>query len=93
LTVILTDFQGKKIVRQSITTTVLASGDTGLNTTMNDLERAEYVIQYNFSLNPAAGANRSVTQYGTSITGNVVGVTVNVGLGTTLTGEVIASGY
>ena len=60
-----------------------------VNVALPDLRAVECVLQVNLNTDPQTNA----TPQGIKITGNAVGMTVYVGAGTTVSGEVVAVGY
>jgi len=88
LTVIFITTDGKKVSREPIAPTVAASGANAIVVTFNDLKRIDYVLQVNLNTSPVTYA----TPHNIAISDNNVGMTVYVGAGTTLSGEIIAIG-
>ena len=90
MTVVSISADGKKKVVETISpTSILAAGHIPITVTFNDLNDVEYIIQFNFKTDPTTYA----VPHDAKIEGNVAGVSVYVGAGTTLSGEVIAQGW
>jgi hypothetical protein len=90
LTVVATLKDGRMIVKAVISSvTTGAAGSVATTATFPDLKKLEYVLQYNFDTSPATYA----VPYNQKIDRNIVGVTVYVGAGTTLSGEAIGVGF
>jgi len=91
LTVIATLKDGRVIAKAVLTEKVVsATTDTALDpATITDLKQIEYILQFNLTTDP----DTYVIPHDASIDGNVVGVTVYAGAGTTVGGEVIAIGF
>ena len=81
---------GRVIAKASITATSrLTAGDIPIAVTVADLKKVEEVLQWNINTDPHT--TYSVT--GIKVDGNVVGATVYVAAGTTISGEVLVLGY
>ena len=84
---------GKKIVEASKTITPTGAGNVATTIRFDDLNQILYVISYKVNCNPATNANVVSEHVGTTPHDyNVVGVTVYVGAGTTLTVTAYAYG-
>jgi hypothetical protein len=88
MSIIALSANGKKISRQAITPVVGASGDVALAVTVTDLDKVDYLLQINLNTSPTTTG----IPHDLAINGNVVGITVYAGAGTTLSGEIIAIG-
>lgn len=73
---------GKKIYRIPFTQNLLP-GANNVNIVVSDAEAVSNVLHLSID---NTQPNSVVSVYGQSITGNVVGLTLNAGVGTTLTG-------
>ena len=82
---------GRIIARTPLTATpVLATTDTALPAvTVTELKQVEYVLQVNLNTEPDTYAH----EHDPKITGNVVGMTIYAGAGTTISGEVLTLGF
>ncbi len=81
---------GRLIARQTITaTSILSAGSIALTVSFPDLKKVEYALAVNLSTDPKTNA----TPQDITTEKNVVGMTVYVGAGTTVSGEVIALGF
>lgn len=81
---------GRLITSTAIARTPLAATTpTAISVTVTDLRKVEYVL----SVQLMGDANAVLTAGGTSVYGNVVGVTVNSGAGTTVFGQMICVGF
>jgi len=81
---------GRVIAKASITATSrLTAGAIPITVTVTALKKVEKVLNYDISTSPQT--NWSPT--GLKITNNVVGVTIYVASGTTISGEVLVLGY
>ena len=90
MTVIATLKDGRVIAVADITAVGRSdAGKLSISATLTHLKTVEYVLQTNLDADP----NRNFSVERPSIAGNVVGITVYVGGGTTLTGEVIGIGF
>ncbi len=90
MTVVATLTDNRVISKESMTeATPASSGQQAFTVTFNDLRSVEDVIDVQLSV----GANTDATHHDVSITGNVVGVSVYVGAGTTLGGDIVAIGH
>jgi len=90
LTIIATLKDGRVIAKADIPAQVAtAAGTLAFTVTLSDLRKVEYLIQVNPKTSP--GTYCALQDF--DISGNVVGLTVYVGAGTTLTGEVIGIGF
>jgi len=74
---------------QSSATVLSATTATGINITFPDLKQVEYVLQVQLNVDPYVDMRPIMNK---KITGNVVGMTVYAGAGTTLTIDAIAIG-
>ena len=83
---------GRKIVKQigDTITVPIGGANQGVVVRVNDLSRVENIVQVNVVLDPVVS-----TSLPTNIDydGNLVGMTIVCGAGTTLTPHVIAVGY
>ena len=89
MTIVATLEDRRTIAKSSLT--AASRVDAGIlvfNITMNDLRSVENILQFNFISDPDTYA----VPQDASINQNVIGVTIYVGAGTTLSGEVIAVG-
>ena len=90
MTVVATLKDGRVIAKADVAQVITAAaGKVYTTATLTDLKTVEYVLQFN--LNAEANVNFSPER--PSISGNIVGVTVYCGGGTTITGECIAIGF
>ena len=93
MTVVATLKDGRVIAKATITSAVdrVDAGKLYITATLTDLKTVEDVLQYNLNVVP----NTTFAAEKATISGNVVGVTVNVGAGTTVEGtsEIIAIGF
>jgi len=90
MTVLATLRDGRIIAKASITRTAIAANTaTALSATITDLKKVEDILQCNLD----SDANAALHVSGTSISGNVVGVTVTPAAGTTVGGYIIAIGF
>jgi len=90
MTVLATLKDGRIIAKASITRTAMAANTpTALSATITDLRKVEDIL----TVNLLSDANAALHVSGTSVSGNVVGVTVNAAAGTTVGGEIIALGF
>jgi len=90
LTVITILPDGRAIAKASLTAASrLNAGVLTFNVTFSDLKKVEYVIQCNLNTSP----NTNATPQGIKPTQNVVGLTVYVGAGTTVSGDIFAIGH
>jgi hypothetical protein len=90
MTVLATLKDGRIIAKASISTTYL-SGTTpsAISATITELRKVESLLNVNLS----AVANVGLHVTGTSISGNVVGLTIVPAAGTTVTGDITAIGF
>lgn len=90
MTIIATLKDGRLIAKKSITATEITGATaTAVSATISDLRKVESLLSVN--LNAVANVALHVT--GTSISGNVVGITVVPASGTTVTGDITAIGF
>ena len=90
MTLVFITADGRKVLRQPITATSGTSGATTIPIVTSKFETPNgiaYILQVNLSTTPA-----TVTAYawGSKIVGSVVGMTVTIGSGGTVSGEVLA---
>jgi hypothetical protein len=88
MTVVATLKDGRIIAKASISRTAMGAA-TSLSATITDLRKVENLLQVNLLSDANVGLHIS----GTSISGNVVGITVVPASGTTVSGEVIVVGF
>jgi len=90
LTIITQYPDGKVLAKGDISATVAsAAGPVAITVTIASVRRVEKVIGWNLNLDPQTNA----TPTGVKITGNVVGATIYVAAGTTISGECLVIGY
>lgn len=90
MTVLATLKDGRVIAKASISTTYLSGTTPGaISATITELRTVESLLGVNLS----AVANVGLCVTGTSISGNVVGITVVPAAGTTVTGDITALGW
>lgn len=90
MTVVATLKDGRTISREAITPVDReGAGKVYVEATFPQLRRVEYLIQTNFSATP----NTDFSPEEPVIDVNVVGITVYCGAGTTISGEMIVTGY
>ena len=90
--VVVTILPDKRVIARAALTSrvVAAAGHAALApVAITDLKTVEYILKFNFITSP----DTYVIDHDASITGNVVGVTVYAGAGTTISGEVICVGF
>lgn len=81
---------GRVIAKNTVAATSRTNaGALPVSVTIPDLRSVEYVLQFNLNTSPQTNA----TPTGIKITKNIVGATIYVGAGTTISGEVIAIGF
>jgi hypothetical protein len=82
---------GRRLAAGTTTTVYDSGGDKEIVVTVSGLTNIEYTIRYKFTTDPAVDSGKPINEV---ITGNVVGFTlVGLGAGTTLTTEVLATGW
>jgi hypothetical protein len=90
MTVLATLKDGRIIAKASIPTTYIDSTTpTAVSATISELRKVESLLNVNLS----SVGNVGLHVTGTSISGNVVGITVVPAAGTTVTGEIVCLGY
>jgi len=89
MTIISISADGKKVAVTSIpATSRLTAGELPITITIDDFNYVDYVLQLNLNTSPDTYA----VPHDLKIDGNVVGITVYVGAGTTVSGEIITQG-
>jgi len=90
LTVITILPDGRAIAKASLTAKSRTNaGALAFTVTFTDLKKVEYVIQCNLSTSPKTNATPQDFDYNK----NIVGLTVYVGAGTTVSGDIFAIGH
>lgn len=90
MTVLATLKDGRIIAKADITRTPIAANTpTAISATVSDLRSVEEILQINLM----SDANAALHVSGTSMSGNVVGVTVNAATGTTVGGNFVVIGF
>jgi len=90
MTVITVLPDGRVIAKATVSATSrTTAGALPVSVTVTDVKKVEYVMQWNLNTSPQT--NYSPT--GIKITNNIVGATIYVASGTTISGEVVVLGY
>jgi len=90
MTVITVLPDGRVIAKATVSATSrTTAGALPVTVTVTDVKKVEHVIQWNLNTSPQT--NYSPT--GIKITNNIIGATIYVAAGTTISGEVVALGY
>jgi len=87
LTIIGLRADGRKITKPSIPATV-GTGTFGITVRVSDFNYVDYILQVNLTTSPKTYA----IPHDIGIEDNVIGLTVTVGAGTTVSGEIITQG-